>query len=366
MNKSPLVADRAVPLYPSLAIFLDHLPGVDKTVRKGREGRSYKGMMRALVLTQLHHQLVDSRGDNPRLYIDPDGRRWYARTYAEWHGWDFPYLPAAAVTRLFQDLVKAGIIISKSDVDFLTRADESTRKMLLRAFRIYNRKAFSIDYDALEARMAADLDVQDYYRTMFPRRSAALGLGDEEFTSDQGDQTSDQGDPTVRSGRSDPLIRVIRQSDQGDQTDHDQSLDQNPDQKPESDSSSPNPLLNPPASETASPKGGDEAGDETARPDPLDERIEAYEAAYQLLKAQGIHEVVATKLAAKVPPSLIQSWLDIKLAALRSKREGGLGVRSWPGFLIRVLEERQPPPEVEARPKTEGDWTGRAAGRINH
>lgn len=278
-KSSPFIQDRAIPVYPALALFLDYLPGVDDhgsrdkskaRPRKYTHGRSGKpaevgatlrGLQREIIMTQLDHRLMNSPRDN-YLVVDGDGVRWYACTYEEWRDIDLQFLPFYAIKKGFQDLIEAGYIKARPQTDFMQLADgRLDRKKLMRVTGVYNGKAFTIDYDKLEADMTASAKVQAYYARNQPRRT----LLPAPVSSDQGDPTSDQGDQTsvrerrinairgVGSGRSEehegtsdqgdptPRIRVIRESaeslnqhlDSFDSAATTTSADQEPDRRPE-------------------------------------------------------------------------------------------------------------------------------------
>ena len=240
-RSSPFILDRAIPLYPGLASFLDYLPGVDKAARQRRSKKTGKvspvtmttrGMIRALVIVQLDHRLRDNPADRDLLVRD--GVIWYARSYASWHWWDFRmFMSQPTMTRAFQQLAAAGYIRMRKQTDFVTPDMPLTEaKVIQKVMHVYNGLAWSIDYEKLETAMAASPGIQEYYASREPLLASE--------GSDQADQTragSDQPDRTpaislirqVRSGRSDL-------SDQPDQTGlislirDQQSLDQTPDQ----------------------------------------------------------------------------------------------------------------------------------------
>lgn len=354
---SPFIQDRAVPVYPSLAIFLDYLPGVDdhssrdkskirqreyvhgRSKKPAKVGTTLRGLQREIILTQLDHRLIDSPRDN-HLVIDDAGGRWYACTYEEWQEADLQFLPFYAIKKTFQDLIEAGYIKERPQTDFMQLSDgRLDRKKLMRVTGVYKGKCFTIDYEKLEADMTASVKVQAYYARNQPRRTLLPAPN----SSDQGDPMTDQGDPSsmgeqrinairgdgsgrseVREGMPDqgdptPRINVIRESAESlnQQTD---SLDS-----------------------AASTTSADQEADPTPGRGDLTENRQALELddgqviLFAKLTAHGLDIEIARDYALTRKQAQIDAWLDY----IRRSRQPGSElkpVKNSGGFLRDMLK----------------------------
>ncbi len=309
-SAGPLVADRAIPIYLGLAEFLAHLEVPRRAGRGNREQGPMHGIRRALLIQQLHHRLTDSPPEYSDRLSVVEGQTYFTASWGEWQRFEAPCFSATTIRLEFRMLKDAGYVV------------------LARTADPEGRPALSINYELL----ARDMEADERFRTL---AASVFSIKEALDPADQGDPPDQPPPDPPDQPPPDPPDQGITESESTE------------DQTQSKDSSSPNPLLQP--RETAFPNGGDEAGDEIHDADPLDQRIAAYDAAYSLLTSQGIHEKVATKLAATCSPQLVQSWIDAKDIALRPKRQGGLGARSWTGFLITVLEGGQQAPPVVRR-----------------
>jgi hypothetical protein len=350
--RSPFIQDRAIPLYPGLALFLDYLPGVDDRLPRNKKAKSisrqkrnkagevigvkasYRGMQRALVLTQLDHVLRDSAPTDRRLFIRGTVT-WYARSYREWHNMDFPFMPFSTMVKAFQDLIDGGYIMARSETAFVAPdAQIADRKALMRILGSYNGKAFSIDYPKLERAMTAHTGVQAYFADRFRARSEPPapkeGSDQGDQTRDQGDQTRDQGDqtPAIRviaipdQGDQTPAIRVIAIPDQGDQTrsDVNQSLDQT--RSESSSDQAPAGLI----------EDSQTSDDRTEKPFKLPL---GYTKSYGMLTRYGIGKKRAEQLALIASPDRIEAWMQ----DIDGRREAGTLEGTGTGYLKTMLEQ---------------------------
>lgn len=390
-----LIDDRVIPLSPVLALYLGYLPGIDdrdaRDKSKPRPRRretgitsSQRGINRALVLTQVNHRLKDSAPTDRRLFARED-TRWYARTYREWHTWDFPFMAYATMVKTFQDLVDAGYLLARLETEFVKPDDLIVdRRALLRVMGVYNGKCFSIDSEKLAQDMAGDDRVRAYYAVMFPNRTTPE---DDPATSDQPDQTplnsgltSDQDDQTVRSGRSDPPDQVDQRvrSGRSGGSDH-------PDQRSsESESAGDQSLAESSAAEAAPPPtdsrtGAEEnkkANPEPPTPAPAESIQPLYlqlsdqqKTAYMRLAAYHVDEREAIEFVQTCALDQITAWCDyVKRANAPDSKL--TNVRN-PGGYIRDMLRKGPRNYPSPAPKPEPDdgtrfLTGKYAGEINH
>ena len=381
-RSSPFILDRAIPLYPGLACFLDFLPGVDPEKPRSRKNKktgkisevsmTTRGMVRALVLTQLDHRLQDNPADRDLLVRG--GARWYARSYESWHWWDFKmFMSRPTMTRAFQDLAAAGYILRRNQTDFLNPdmplAEQNAVKKVM---HVYNGLAWGIDYQALEAAMASNPQVQAYYA----ERTSIMVFG----TSDQPDQTrpgSDQADQTPRISliaRSDQpdrtsLISLIARSDQPDQRSAESY--QTPDQiQTESSAAAEQPESRTGAEDsnkraTAPP---DEPAGDAAQPLYLqldnDQRM-----TYATLVSHHVDPKDAADIVQRCQPKQIDAWLDY---VRRANMPGSNlpEVRNPGGYLVKMLEhpDNYPRPEKK-KPTAEEKFLNGPLGsssNINH
>ena len=380
-KSSPFILDRAIPLYPGLAMFLDFLPGVDPATSRKRTNKktgktspvsmTTRGMIRALVLTQLDHRLRDNPADRDLLIRD--GMTWYARSYASWHYWDFRmFMSFPTMKRAFQDLAAAGYIRTRKQTDLVTgEIPLAERNAVKKIMHVYNGVAWSLDYEKLEADMASHAEVQAYYAD---RERAALPE-----SSDQADPTgatSDQPDPT-------PRISLIRQvgsgrSDSRDQADptggislirDQQSLDQTPSQ-PLSEFSA--------AADTDSQTGAEEnkrAIAEVPATPPVKEKEPLYKnlttaqvGTYgHLVSAFHVDPKDAADIAQRCDPEQIKAWEDYILRA-NTPGSGLKEVGNPGGYLVAMLKHASNYPRPVKGPAQPGDrfLRGPMAGEIDH
>jgi hypothetical protein len=354
VKENQLTDDRVIPLSPALALFLGYLPGVDdrnQREKKASTHRRDKGIMtsqrgvnRALVLTQLNHRLKDSAPTDRRLFSSEEAR-WYARSYREWHTWDFCFMTYATMVRTFQDLMAAGYVVARREVEF-TQADEriTDRRSLMRVMGVYNGKCFSIDYPKLEQAMLADERVQAYYRLMFPARTAPE---DDEATSDRpdhtrdrGDHTRDRGDHTRDRGDHTPEIGAITGRDRGDHTPEIGAITPPRSGRSEiissksavhqQDQAGPSSSSGPPGPEPDSRKGDDPEPESSPAPGL------GYTKAYALLTRYGIEHTKADELAKTSTPDCVEAWIDyIWLPNAERKRT----IENKVGYLIKMLTQ---------------------------
>lgn len=357
---SPFIQDRAIPLYPGLAMFLDYLPGVDtakrqrtskKTGKTSEVTMTTRGMVRALVLTQLDHRLQDNPADRDLLVRD--GARWYARSYESWHYWDFRhFMSFPTMKRAFQQLAAAGYILRRSQTDFITPdLALPDRKAILKVMHVYNGLAWGIDYERLEEAMANNAEVQAYYA------SQREPLRDEKG-SDQPDPTrpgSDQPDPTPRislirqsgSGRSDPPdqpdptggISLIRDQ---------QSLDQTPDQRSAESSAAAEPA--PPPDQIP---GGSNLTENRQPVTPPVELDEEQRTGYMKLAAYYIDPDDALDIVQRCKLSQIEAWMDY----IRRANEPGSKLKPVErpsGYLVAMLKNPKNYPKPAPKPEPPG------------
>jgi len=361
-KSSPFILDRAIPVFPSLALFLDYLPGIDdrnaRDKKKPRQreyihGRSKKpvqigvtmrGIQRQQILTQLDHRLIDSPRDNHLVLAD--GVRWYACTYEEWSEADLQYLPPYAVKKAFQDLIEAGYIKARPQLDFMQLSDgRLDRKKLMRVTGVYKGLAFTIDYEKLETDMAASPKVQAYFASSQPRRTILPGP----VSSDRPDPMSDQGDPDTGirviprdgSGRSD--VRE-EQRDQGDPTPRIRVIrdQQSPDQQSAVSDSA--------AATTSADQKPDQIpgeGDLTKNRQPI-VLNEVQAITYAKLVASGLDTSIAKDYTLNREPAQIDAWLDY-IRRTRLPNTELKPVKNPGGFLRDMLKNPQNYPRDAAQ-----------------
>ena len=92
------------------------------------------GLHEAIVIQQLHYWLQLKP-------VDADGRRWIYNTYEQWHA-QIPFLAAESIRKVVRGLRERGIVLSRpKDAGSWNRVNE-----------------YSLDYEALQAIVAADMD----------------------------------------------------------------------------------------------------------------------------------------------------------------------------------------------------------------
>jgi hypothetical protein len=383
-KKSPFILDRAIPLYPSMALFLDYIPGVDdrssrdknkpsshrrrnpRTGELGAVRTTLQGVVRSLVLTQLDHRLNDNPGDYSLLKLG--GTNWYARSFEKWHEWDFPCFPFPRIKKAFQDLIEAGYILARSQVDFPMEGLEiADRKALLRVMRVYTGKAFGIDYAKLETDMAADERVAAYFER-FPGRTKPVAEP----------VTPDQDDPTDGSGRSDtpdrddptPRIETIRQSgsgrsDRADQDDPTERIEPIRDQQSPDQQSLDQSLSSAAAAEAAAPPDPDSRRADLPENLPPMDQVQQF--SYMKLLSMNVDPAIASDYARNRSPIQIEAWIDY---VVRANRPGSnIKPVSNPGGFLRSMLEH--PDNLPREPKStpaagERFLSGHLADEIKH
>lgn len=355
-------------MFPGLAGFLDFLPGVDSETSRKRQDKdtgkispvtmTTRGMIRALVLTQLDHRLFDNPADRDLLVRD--GVHWYARSYESWHWWDFRmFMSRPTMTRAFQDLAAAGYVMRRKQTDFVTSdmplAEQNAVKKVM---HVYNGLAWAIDYQKLEADMASNATTQAYFLTVGPKHVLSLS-GKSSDQADQTDAGSDQPDQT-------PRISLIRQCDQPDQTSAISliRLSDQADQRSAESIQTPDQIQTEPsaaADEPDSRTGAEENKRTTVQPpaapagftpDPLYMRLDnAQRITYSKLTTLHVDPAKAADIVQRCDPNQIEAWFEY-IHRANAPGSGLVEVKNPGGFLIKVLAHPDSWPRPEKKPAT--------------
>lgn len=83
------------------------------------------GLEEAIVLQELHNQINDPGKYN---WTIENGEKWIFETYEEWQRFSFPFWDTTKIQRIFLNLEKMGLVVSKKQ---------------------YKNKLYRIDYNAL-------------------------------------------------------------------------------------------------------------------------------------------------------------------------------------------------------------------------
>lgn len=99
-NSHLLIVEPALQLLPSLALAI--------------------GLEEAIVLQELHNQINDPENYN---WTIENGEKWIFETYEEWRKFSFPFWNTTKIQRIFLNLEKMGLVISKKQYMKLYRID---------------------------------------------------------------------------------------------------------------------------------------------------------------------------------------------------------------------------------------------------